>query len=98
MIMSELESKEGCVVAIIEILGAYLHTYVEKNSKQIIILLFKGKLAEILVMVDPKLYQKYVTYDRKGNAVLYMEINKALCSLSQSAFLFYNKFRKDLEA
>ena len=28
MIMSELESKEGCVVAIIEILGAYLHTYV----------------------------------------------------------------------
>ena len=70
----------------------------EKNSKQIIILLFKGKLAEILVMVDPKLYQKYVTYDRKGNAVLYMEINKALCSLLQSAFLFYNKFRKDLEA
>ena len=49
-------------------------------------------------MVDPKLYQKYVTYDRKGNAVLYMEINKALCSLLQSAFLFYNKFRKDLEA
>jgi len=64
-----------------------------------IIILFQGKLAELMVMVDPKLYRKYVTYEcnSKGNAMLYVQMNKALYSLLQSALLFYKKLRKDLE-
>ena len=68
-------------MAIIDTPGAHLHTYVDKNGEQIIIMLFKGKLVEIMVMVYPKLYRKYVTYDNKGNARLYMEINKDLYGL-----------------
>ena len=50
-----------------------------------------------MVMVDPKLYRKYVTYDSKGNTMLYVQMNKALYGLLQSALLFYKKLRKDLE-
>ena len=61
MIVSALEAKEGCDVVIIDIPGVYLHTYIDKHVKQRIILLFKFKLVEIMVMVYLKLYQKYVT-------------------------------------
>ena len=78
MITSALDAKEGCGVAIIDIHGVYLHTYVDKHGKKRIIMLFKGKLVDLIVMVDPKLYWKYVTYDIKGNVMLYVEMNKAL--------------------
>ena len=51
-----------------------------------------------MVMVDTKLYRNYVTYDSKGNAMVYMKTNKALYGLLQSALVFYKKMRKDLEA
>jgi len=60
-------------------------------------MLFKGKLAELMVMVDPGLYRKCITYDSKGNTMLYVQMNKALYGLLQSAPLFYKKLRKDLE-
>ena len=50
-----------------------------------------------MVMVDTKLYWKYVTYDRKGNSMSYVEMNKALYSLLQSAVIFHKKLSKDLE-
>ena len=53
--MSLLEAKEGHDVAIVDIPGTYLHTYVDKHGEQRIIMLFKGKLAEIMIMVDTKL-------------------------------------------
>ena len=49
-------------------------------------------------MVDTKMYRNYVTYDRKGDAMLHVEMNKALYGLFQSALVFYKKLRKDLEA
>ena len=61
MITSALEAKEGHIVAIIDIPSTYLHTYVDKHGEHRIIMLFKGKLAEIMVTVDPKLYRKHVT-------------------------------------
>jgi len=47
MIISEIEAKEGRDVAIIVILDAYLHTYIDKYGNKKIIMLFKGKLAEL---------------------------------------------------
>ena len=55
MITAALEAKEGHDVAIVDIPGTYLHTYVDKHGEQRIIMLFKGKLAEIMIMVDTKL-------------------------------------------
>ena len=59
MITSVIEAKEGRDVAITDITGAYLHTtYIDKWGNEKIIMLFKGKLAELMAMVDPKLYRK----------------------------------------
>ena len=67
----------------------------DKCGEQIITMLFKRKLAYLMVMVDPKLYRKYVTYDSKGNVMLYVKMNKTVYGLLQSASIFYKKFRKD---
>ena len=61
-------------------------------------MLFKGKLVDIMVMVDLKQYRKYVTYDSKGNDMLYVEMDKSLYGLLKSALLFCKKLRKYLEA
>ena len=98
MITAALESKEGRDVAIIDIPGSYLHTYVDKHGEQIIIIFLKGKLVELMVMVYKNMYRKHVTYEKKGNAMLYVEMNKALCGLLQNALIFYKKPRKKLEA
>ena len=70
MIKSSLESKEGRDVAIIDTPGEYLHSYVGKHGEHRIIVLFKGEFVELMVMVYPNLYQKYVTYDIKGDFML----------------------------
>ena len=98
VITSVLEAKEGHDVDIIDIPGTYLHTYVYKHGKQNVIILFKGKLVEIIIMVYPKLYWKCVSYDSIGNAMFYVEINKSLYGLLQSALFFNKKLRKDLKA
>ena len=66
------------------------------NNKETIMLL-KGKLAELMVQVDPKLYQKYIITSKKGEAMLCVRLYKAFYGLLQSALLFYKKFRGELE-
>ena len=39
-----------------------------------------------------------MTYENKGNSMLYVEMKKALYGLLKFSPLFYNKLRKDLEA
>ena len=83
-------------MAITDTSGAYLHTFVDKHGKKRIIMLFKGKLVELKVMVDPMLYWKYVTYDSKENDMLYVEMNNIVYVLLQSPLILYNKPRKEL--
>ena len=66
------------------------------NNKEAIMLL-KGKLAELMVQVDPKLYQKYIAMNKKGEAMLYVRLSKAFYGFLQSALLFYQKLRSELE-
>ena len=41
-------------------------------------MILKGRLAELMVQVAPNLYRKYITVDRKGTAILYVKMQKAL--------------------
>ena len=41
----------------------------EKHGKHLIIMLFKGILSELMVLVYPNMYRKYVTYDINGNVM-----------------------------
>ena len=60
-------------------------------------MLLHGKLAELLVKVDPSLYRKYVITSKQGVPMLYVKLTKALCGILRSAMLFYNNIRGHLE-
>ena len=49
-------------------------------------------------MVDPVLYKDFITYDSKGQALMYVRINKAIYGMLKSALQFYLNFRFDIEA
>jgi hypothetical protein len=93
LITSAIDAHEGRKVVTCDLPGAYLNT---DNNEETIMLL-KGKLAELMVKVDPKLYRKYITTNKKGEAMLYVRLSKALYGLLQSALLFYKKLRGELE-
>jgi len=82
-----IDAHEGDDVACFNILGAFLHA----ESDEDITMVLKGRLAELMVQVALNLYRKYITVDRKGTAILYVKMQKALYGLLRSALLFYNK-------
>jgi hypothetical protein len=92
-ITAVIDAHEGRDVACFNNLGAFLHTDVDED----ITMVLKGRLAEMMVQVVPNLYRKYITVDRKGTAILYVKMQKALYGLLRSALLFYNKLVADLE-
>ena len=80
MITSVIAAKEGREVATIDLPGAFLHAYTDEE----VIMFLKGRLAELLVLVQPQLYHQYVTYDKKGEPMLYVKLNKALYDMACS--------------
>ena len=93
MLTSAIESHKVREVATIDISGAYLHT----NTDEEIVMLLRGKLAELMAEVEPKLYHKYIQKDKKGNSILYVKMQKALYGLLRNALLFYQKLVGDLK-
>ena len=61
MITAAIEAHKRRNVATIDIPGAYLHVY---NNKETLMLL-KGHIAKLMVQVDPHIYQKFGTYNKK---------------------------------
>jgi hypothetical protein len=61
-------------------------------------MILKGKLAELMVQITPNLYRKYISVDRKGTAIPYIKMQKAINGLLRSALLFYKKLVADLES
>ena len=93
MLTGVVDAKEGRHVAVLDIPNAFLQA---KNDERIIMLL-RGKLAELMVRVDPGLYRKYVTTSDNGVPMLYVRLDKALYGQLQAALQFYKTLRADLE-
>jgi hypothetical protein len=66
LISATIDTQEGRDVATINIPGAFLNAY---NDNKMIMLL-KGRLAELMVQVDPQLYPKYIIHDCKNQPLL----------------------------
>jgi len=67
-ITAVIGAHEGHDVACFDIPGVFLHA----DSDEDIVMVLKGRLAELMVQVAPNLYRKYITVDRKGTAILYV--------------------------
>jgi hypothetical protein len=94
-----IDAKEGREVVVGDIPHAFVQTPNEKVKSEhpMDLIKVKGKLVDILVMMEPQLYAPYVT--QEGNMpVLYLEILMALYGMIKSPLLFYRKLRKDLES
>ena len=86
-------AREGRAVAVLDIVNAILHAHIDER----VLMLLCGKLAEIMVRIDPSLYQEYVMYSNNGVPMLYVCIYKAPYGMLRDALLFYKRLRSYLE-
>jgi hypothetical protein len=84
MLSITIDTMEECDVATVDILGAFIQADID----EVVHVRFEGEIAEMLVVMDPKLYRKYIR-DENGKAVLYFELLKALCGTLRAALLFW---------
>jgi hypothetical protein len=61
MITATIDAHEQRGIATIDIPGAFLNTYKDKET----FILLRGCLAELMVQADPNLYHKYNIYNKK---------------------------------
>jgi hypothetical protein len=73
-----IEAHEEHAVAYFDIPGAFLHTNLDKD----IIMILKGRLAELMVKMAPNLYRKYISVDRMGTTILYIRCRKQFMGFS----------------
>ena len=83
MLTATIDAQEGRDVAVVDIPRAYLRA----NMDNEVHVVFRGTLAEMMVMADPALYQPFVSYET-GKPVLYVRLQKALYGCLKSALLF----------
>lgn len=85
-----IDARERRTVVTTDIPGTFMQTDVD----EVIHVRLEGPLASILAKVDPDLYEQYLDHDKKGKAVMYVKLKKALYGMLQAAMLFW----KDLSA
>ena len=76
-ITATIDAFENRDAATVNMPGAFMHTEVDPND-DIVYMVLRGELAELMVKVNPSMYQKYVTSDKKGRILLYVELQKAV--------------------
>ena len=86
------DANEGRDVATVDIPCAFMHA----DMDDIVHVKLFGKMAELLVMLDPKLYRKYVKVEG-GKPVLYAKLRKALYGTLKAALLFWKLLSKNLK-
>ncbi len=92
MITATIDTHERWDIATVNIPGAFLHAYNNKDT----FMLLRGRLAKLMVQVDTALYRKFVIYGKNNKTLLYVKL-KAIYGLLKSNLFFYKKFLNDLE-
>ena len=92
-ITATMAANERRKVCCYNILSTFINTDVDED----VIMILKGKLAEMMIQIAPKVYRRYVAVDRKGTKVLNVKLQKALYGLMRASLLFYQKLRKEFK-
>ena len=82
--MAKINEHEVHDVLIHNILGDFLSANMYKDMK----MMMCGRLAELVVIIVPKMYRHHLKYDKR-RLILYFTLNKSLYVLLRSTFLFY---------
>ncbi len=93
MLSCTIDALERRDVATADIPGAFMQTDMEGTVH----MMLEGKMAELLVKIDPKLYRKYLM-NRHGKPIMYVQLKKALYGTLQAALLFWKDLSKKLKA
>ena len=88
-----VDARERRAQAVLDIANAFLHA----DNDERVLMLLRGRLADMMASIDPSLYHKYVTYSANGTPMLYVRLSKALYGMLKAALLFYKRLRFDLE-
>ena len=97
LLTATIDAKEGIDVAIVDIPNSFVTTRIEKKD-YIATIRLRGKLTKLMVATAPEIHKKYVTINRKGELVLYVEALNALYGIMKAALLFYIKFVENLQS
>jgi hypothetical protein len=73
MLSCIIDAMERRDIATVDIPGAFM----QADMDETVHVKLEGKMAELLVMIDPKLYRKHVRIEM-GEHILYVELRKAL--------------------
>ena len=93
LLTATIEAEEKRHVAVVDIPNAFVQTKMDDK----VVMKLRGKLAEIMVMMAPEIYKKYIVVEN-GTPVLYVQLMNALYGTLKAALLFYKKLVKDLES
>jgi Reverse transcriptase (RNA-dependent DNA polymerase). len=92
MITLMSDTMEGRDVAISNIVGAYLNA----RMKEFVAMKVIGREAELMCELNPA-WKRHLRYDKRGRAVLYMRLKKALYGCLRSALLRYELYSSTLK-
>jgi Reverse transcriptase (RNA-dependent DNA polymerase) len=95
MITAAIEADENRDIMTVDIPNAFVQTEIE-NKDERVMMKIKGQLAEMLVKIEPEVYENYLI-EEDNEKVIYVQVLKALYGMLQASLLFYKKLRKDLE-
>ena len=84
MLSCVLDALEERDVATVDIPGAFM----QADMDDLVHMKLEGKMAELLVRIDPKLYREHIQIEQ-GKQVLYVELKKALYGTLKAALLFW---------
>ena len=94
LITAVIDALEERDVAVVDIPNAFVQTRMDDEK---VIMKMRGKLVDLMCVIAPDVYTKYVTIEN-GVKVLYLCLLNALYGTLKAALLFYQKLVKDLEA
>ena len=83
MLTCMIDAAKHCDVVTIDIPG----TFMQADMDKLVHVKLEGKMVDLLVKLEPKLFQKYVLIE-KGKPILYVELKKPsmACSIQLSSF------------
>jgi hypothetical protein len=93
MLSCVIDAIERRDIATVDIPGAFM----QADMDELVHVKLEGKMAELLVMIDPKLYCKHIRIE-KGKQILYVELRKALYSTLRASLLFLRLLTKRLKS